>query len=105
MPKTIAKNLFGIISLALPILAFAASKNFKEFVVGIIGIFNNSVIPVIFGLVFVFLLYGILKYIISAGDEKKVEEAKKTVFYGIIAIFIMLSFWGLVSIITSSFSF
>ena len=37
-----------------------------------------------------------------AGDEEKKKEAKNTVIYGVIGLFVMVSIWGLVNILDST---
>jgi hypothetical protein len=38
-----------------------------------------------------------------AADEEKKEKAKSTVIYGVIALFVMISIWGLVNILYNTF--
>ena len=66
------------------------------------GAITNAVIPFLLGLALLFIIWGIFKYIASAGDTEKVAGGRKTIVYGIIAIFLMLSFWGFVKIIQRS---
>jgi len=63
---------------------------------------TNSVIPFMIGLSVAYMVWGIFKYVSSAGDTEKVEEGKKVLVYGIGAMFLMLSFWGLVLVIKTS---
>ncbi|PIQ68527.1 MAG: hypothetical protein COV91_03675 [Candidatus Taylorbacteria bacterium CG11_big_fil_rev_8_21_14_0_20_46_11] len=63
---------------------------------------TNSIIPFMIGLAVAYMVWGIFKYVMSAGDTEKVEEGKKVMIYGIGAIFLMLSFWGLVLVIKTS---
>lgn len=51
----------------------------------------------------VFLLYGIVKYIGSADDEENRSKAKSIMIYGIIGLFVMVSFWGFVNILIITF--
>lgn len=67
-----------------------------------IGGIANAVIPFLIGVAFVAIIWGIFKYILHAGDAEKVAEGRKMVIYGIVALFLMLSFWGFVMIITKS---
>jgi len=73
---------------------------------GVIGIFWNilaALIPVIFVLAFVLFLWGAAKYIYQADDATKRAEGNKLMLYGIIALFVMVSVWGLVGILGRSF--
>lgn len=51
---------------------------------------------------FVFL-WGVVKFIMSAGDEKKRGEAKKIMTWGIVGLAVMAGVVGIVNIITRYF--
>lgn len=51
----------------------------------------------------VFFLYGIVKYIGSTDDEENRSKAKSIMIYGIIGLFVMVSFWGFVNILIFTF--
>ena len=44
----------------------------------------------------VFFLWGLAKFILHAGDEKARAEGKQVMLWGIIALFVMVSVWGIV---------
>lgn len=52
-------------------------------------------IPMAFGLAILYFFYGIAKYILSAGDEGEAQKGKSIMIYGVIAIAVMSSVWGL----------
>jgi ABC-type Fe3+-siderophore transport system permease subunit len=60
-------------------------------------------IPVVIGLAFLFFLWGLMKFILVAGDEKAKEEGKRIMIWGTIALFVMVSIWGIVNIIQGDF--
>lgn len=53
----------------------------------------------------VYFLAGVLKYVRPSSDEKQREEGRKMMFYGIIALFVMVSVWGLVRVLAGTFVF
>ena len=63
----------------------------------------NIVIPFIIGLAVLVIIYGIFSFISSAGDEEARGTAKQFIIWGIIGVFLMLSVWGLVTILYNSF--
>ena len=75
--------------------------NFTTFANKLSGIANVA-IPFLIGVALVVIIWGIFRYVTHAGDSEKVAEGRKTVIYGILALFMMLSFWGFVMIITRS---
>jgi|SRR3989344_2179547 len=102
------QKLFAGIALAvvllLPIISFAAITDFKSLVNKIIENINYLMVLVVGLAVFVFT-WGIFKYFVAGANEKKVEEARNVLIYGLLGIFIMLSVWGLVNILINTFGF
>ena len=62
----------------------------------------NTLIPVLIALAVVVLLWGLVKYIRGAGDEKARADGKHMMLWSIIAIIIMLSLFGIISWIQSA---
>lgn len=49
------------------------------------------------GVALLAFFWGLAKFIFrSAGDEKAVEEGKRLMIWGVIALFVMVSVWGIV---------
>lgn len=57
-------------------------------------IIRGVVIPLAFTLALLYFFYGIAKYIWSVGTDK--EDGKKIMIWGIIALFVMSSVWGII---------
>jgi len=73
---------------------------------GVVSCFSgliNSIIPVIIGLAVLLFIIGLVKYITAGGNEDQVTEARGYIIFGIIAIFVMVSVWGLVGILSNTF--
>jgi len=72
-------------------------SDFKELVNIFIDLINVA-LPVIGGLAFLVFLWGLTKFIINvSGDAKGVEEGKNLMLWGIIALFLLLSFWAIIA--------
>jgi peptidoglycan biosynthesis protein MviN/MurJ (putative lipid II flippase) len=94
-------QLFAYSSAFLPLLVFAAPKNLKE----LIKVFTDLINPVIgllTGFAVLLFVWGIVQYILYSGDEKKKKSAKDTLFWGIIALFVLFSFWSIVQLLKRS---
>ena len=65
--------------------------------------FLSQAVILLIALAVVFFLYGILKYITAGDDEEKRTKMKNTIIYGIIGLFVMVSFWGIVNILINTF--
>lgn len=62
----------------------------------------NSVIPFLIGVAIAFVIFGIFRYVSAAGDMEKVAAGRTAIIWGVIAVFLMLAFWGLVIAIHNS---
>jgi Type IV secretion system pilin len=60
-------------------------------------------IPIIFSLALVVFLWGIVKYIVPAGDETSIAEGRTMMIYGLIGLAVMVAVWGLVGLVTKTF--
>lgn len=79
--------------MALPLVSFAALGNVSGLVADI-GNIVNQIIPILFALALLAFFYGLVKYIFGKEDDK--AAAKKTMIWGVVALFVMASVWGLV---------
>lgn len=84
-----------------PILVLAA--DIQTNVINPIGTLISSLIPILMTVAFLAFLWGLIKYISSAGDPQKAFEGKSIMIYGVIALFVMVSIWGLTSFIGGVF--
>jgi len=50
------------------------------------------------------LLIGIINYIRAGDEEEKRDKGKNEMIYGIIGLFVMVSIWGLVAILSGTFN-
>lgn len=76
--------------------------DFKGFVEVAINIFSQFVVFLI-GLAVFIIVWGIFKYIRKVDDPKERTNGMRFVAWGILGVFIMISFWGLVNIIGRTF--
>lgn len=62
----------------------------------------NSVLPLLITLAVVGFVYGILKYFLNPDNEEKRKNGKEFMTWGLISLFVMVSFWGIINIFKSS---
>ena len=81
-------------------------KNFQGVVNYLTCIIGSSIIPFIFALAVAMFIWGAVKFfIINADEEGKKEQGKQFMLWGIIALAVMISIWGLVNILGQTFGF
>ncbi|MFA6076501.1 MAG: hypothetical protein WC735_00290 [Candidatus Paceibacterota bacterium] len=66
-------------------------------------IINTSVIPLIFALAIVMFVWGVVQFVINSDDEAKKTKGKMFMIWGIVALTVMVSVWGLVAILGNTF--
>lgn len=91
---------FGILAM-FPIVAMAQGTNLTN-IVDTIGNLIAQITPIIVGLALLYFFWGLAKYVLSAGDEEKKTEGRNIMIWGIIALFVMVSVWGLVQVVAST---
>jgi hypothetical protein len=70
----------------------------------ILYIINSILVPVLFAVAFIVFLYGVAEaYIFSRGSDTARANGHKHVLWGIVGFAVMLSLWGLVNIVASTF--
>lgn len=68
---------------------------------GVISLFDDFisvvivVIPILLSMAVLVFFWGLVKFISKAGDEKEIEEGKQLIVWGLITIFVMVAFWGI----------
>jgi hypothetical protein len=62
----------------------------------------NLVIPILITLGVIYFIWGVIKYV-TAKDEDAQKEARSTMIYGIIGLFVIVSIWGLVDLLGRTF--
>ncbi|MFW5853313.1 MAG: hypothetical protein ACOCU8_01600 [Patescibacteria group bacterium] len=65
----------------------------------------NPLIILLVALAFVVFLWGLLKYVSAGGNDEKLAEGGKLMVYGIVVLFVMVSAWGFVKILETTFGF
>ena len=56
----------------------------------------NVLVPIVFTIALLVFFWGLAKFILSAGDEEARKGGRQVMIWGIIAIAVMASVWGLV---------
>jgi len=92
----------ALLAMCAPFISHAqVVNNIKD--IGLL--FSNilqAAIVLLIGIAVVVFLWSIFKYLTEGKNEAKREEAKKYMIYGVSAIFIMVSVWGLVGLLNET---
>lgn len=93
------KIIFLGLVLVSPSLALAADA-FS--IVGTIGQWLGYITPILVSLAVVWFIWGVIQYLI-AGDEEKKKKATGMITSGLIGLFIIVAFWGIIRLVTNTF--
>jgi len=106
------KTLLALGLFALPFATFAQtaafneSSEFSNYLGAVITFIQNTLVPLVFALAFLFFLWGAFRYFIQGGaDEDKRKEGKNLMIYAIIGFVLMVSIWGIVTFVARGLGF
>lgn len=76
----------------------------------IAGIFNwasctlvKAIVPFLVTLATVAFIWGVIQYFLNPDNEEKRKKGKEYILWGLIALFVMVSMWGLVALLSDTF--
>ena len=101
------KKILSIIGLiSTPVVSLAANGVDTTYVDSLIRatgrILNGAILVLISGAI-VWFIWNVIRYTMSKDLEKK-TEAKQQMIWGIVGLFVMVSIWGFVSILSDTFN-
>ena len=91
-----------------PSLAFADVPAVSDGTVfGILSVINSIlswIIPVLITLAAVYFIWGVVQYTINSSDEEAKKAGRAKIINGLIGLFVILAFWGIVYLVMNTFS-
>ena len=94
---------FPSLALAYPTPDFYTDASGKgggiEGFIATIGRIMDMIVPIMVGLALIYFIYGLGEYILESGEEGKKAEGRNIMIYGTIAMFVIVSIWGLVQLL------
>lgn len=85
----------------LPLVSYAL--DFK----GLLNLLQTNVIapfiPIAVLLALLAFIWGVIKYITAGGDPQRRAEGTKFILWGTLALFVLISVWGIIAILASTF--
>jgi hypothetical protein len=100
---------YALLTLLLPSLTYAETdssiKNLEDLVNWILDNFVNSyLIPMLIAIAFLFFFWRNVVALFKADDTVKKSEFKSYLLWAVVALFILMSFWGVLGIFTDAFN-
>jgi uncharacterized membrane protein len=78
-------------------------KTFADFIAKIQSDILSPLVYLLISVAVIIFLWGVVGYIKSGDSEEERKKAKDFILYGIIGLFVMISVWGLVNILSGTF--
>ncbi|MFZ2621293.1 MAG: hypothetical protein WAX37_02180 [Minisyncoccia bacterium] len=92
--------IISLLTYALPFVAFAALNGVNGLLITFGSLISGSIIPILFGLSLVYFFWGISQFILNdAGNDKTRDEGKKKIIWGVVALFVFISIYGIIKLI------
>ena len=63
----------------------------------------KTIVPFLFTLATAGFIYGIVQFFLNPDNEEKRKSGKSFMIWGIISLFVMVSLWGLVGVLSNTF--
>lgn len=64
---------------------------------------NRFLIPLLFAVAILVFIWGVVQFIAHADNEEKRTQGRNFMVYGIISLFVMVTIWGLVNVLSNTF--
>ena len=91
-----------ILLLAYPSILYAAPATLKELFLLIANLVKLT-FPLLVGFALIVFFWGVSKLILYSDNEQKRREGINTIVWGLVALFVIVSVWGLVFVFTQTF--
>ena len=59
----------------------------------------DKLIPILIALAFLVFVWGLIVFIMQSGDERAVAEGRRKMVWGVLALFVIVSIWGIISLL------
>jgi len=63
----------------------------------------NALVPIIISLALVVFFWGLVMYLVKIGDDAERKKGVSLMIWGVVAIFVMVSIWGIIRLLQSTF--
>lgn len=94
-------SLLAVTATFLPVVVFAAGD-----LMGVLEVIKdmlNTIVPMLITLALIYFFWGLALYIKEAGNDADRKKAIAIMLNGVLALFVMVSVWGLVNLLSETF--
>ena len=99
------KKIIAIIAFAAPSIAMAqtsAVTDVNSLSAKLLGI-GNTVTYILVAFAVIYIVWNVIHYLIMGSGEEGRSKSAMNILWGIVGLFVIVSIWGLVTILTNTF--
>jgi len=85
----------------MPVFAFAANSTVGSVLATLVG-YLNYIVPALITIAVVFFIWGVISYM-RASDEEAKKMSRTKIINGLVGLFIIVAFWGIIGLVKRSF--
>ena len=100
--KTVLRFIIAGTALFGPLAAFAAAAGTVQDVLHNVGKVINTATPIVVALALLGFFWGLALYVFGTSNDDKRKKGLSVMVWGVIALFVMLSVFGIVNIIQNT---
>ncbi len=97
------KKIITTIAVFIPSVAFAQAITDVNSLTYKLTNIGNTLIQILIALAVIWIILNVVRYIISANDPEKRKGLGIAILWSIVGLFVILSIWGLVNILSNTF--
>jgi hypothetical protein len=92
----------GALLAFMPMVTFAVNDANAFDIMATINQILGWLIPILITLAVVYFIWGVIQYTLSSDEEAK-KNARSKIIQGLIGLFVIVAFWGIIKIVTNTF--
>jgi len=97
----------SLVSAVAPFLAFAdagidVARGTFGYIIYTVASWINYIVPVLVALAIAYFIWGVISFMTASDDEKK-KNGKSKIVNGLIGLFVIVAFWGIISLVKNTF--
>ena len=96
------KKIIALIVVSFPVLASAQAITDVNSLTYKLTNIGNTIIEVLIAFAVLYIIFNVVRFIM-AGDSEKRDPIRNSIMWGIVGLFVILSIWGLVNILSNTF--
>jgi len=97
------KKLLAALIVSLPVIASAQAITDVNSLTYKLTNIGNVVIEILIAFAVIYIIFNVIRYIMKADKPEERNAIGGAILWGIVGLFVILSIWGLVRILTNTF--